>query len=307
MICIYFIKISIYKYYNNLSKNIKFIKRMILKKLEDLLDPTLKKWSTLKFHNNETKSRMNIEIANKKLIHKFNYAIDEMMLNALISYENLNSFVIFGKDKVEAFNVYNELFKDDYILYGIKHIELRKQDIVKLLYQFIFPRMIIKSKNDLLQYISIKYHYIASFNSEELMNITTLIVCKRSINDSYPSKDISNDEYVIYIPKNGEEKNICASVIFCQTTIDFIKLQNFDYFLTKENEKSKKMFLKYKNWLYNNIPIEKQCSFMLFSSIVLYLIGNREINDLDLYIDNIEPEIAEKVKRKQTTPYTLKF
>ena len=206
---------------------------MILKKLEDLLDPTLKKWSTLKFHNNETKSRMNIEIANKKLIHKFNYAIDEMMLNALISYENLNSFVIFGKDKVEAFNLYNELFKDDYILYGIKHIELRKQDIVKLLYQFIFPRMIIKSKNDLLQYISIKYHYIASFNSEELMNITTLIVCKRSINDSYPSKDISNDEYVIYIPKNGEEKNICASVIFCQTTIDFIKLQNFDYFLTK--------------------------------------------------------------------------
>ena len=213
MICIYFIKISIYKYYNNLLKDIKFIKRMILRKLEDLLEPTLKKWATLKFHNNETKSRMNIEIANKKLIHKFNYAIDEMMLNALISYENLNSFVIFGKDKVEAYNVYNELFKDDYILYGIKHIELRKQDIVKLLYQFIFPRMIIKSKNDLLQYISTKYHYIASFNSEELMNITTLIVCKRSINDSYPSKDISNDEYVIYIPKNIEEKNICASVI----------------------------------------------------------------------------------------------
>lgn len=270
---------------------------MILRKLEDLLEPTLKKWATLKFHNNETKSRMNIEIANKKLIHKFNYAIDEMMLNAVISYENLNSFVIFGKDKVEAYNVYNELFKDDYILYGIKHIELNKQDIVKLLYQFIFPRMIIKSKNDLLQYISNKYPYIASFNNNELMNITTLILCKRSINDSYPSKDISNDEYVIYIPKNNDEKNICATVMFCQTTLDFIKLQNFDYFLTKENEKSKKMFLKYKNWLCNNVPIEKQCSFMLFSSIVLYLIGNREMNDLDLYIDNIEPEIAEKVKQ----------
>ena len=89
----------------------------------------------------------------------------------------------------------------------------------------------------------------------------------------------------------------CATIIFCQTTIDFIKLQNFDYFLTKENEKSKKMFLKYKNWLYNNVPLEKQCSFMLFSSIVLYLIGNREINDLDLYIDNVDHEIAEKVKQ----------
>lgn len=270
---------------------------MILRSTEELVVPTLKKWDILKFHNNETKSRMNIEIANKKLIHKFNYAIDEMMLNAVISYENLNSFVIFGKDKVDVYHLYNELFKDDYILYGIKTIELSKSDVIKLLYQFIFPRMIIKSKNDLLQYISNKYPYIASFNNNELMNITTLIVCKRSINDSYPSKDISNDEYVIYIPKNDEEKNICSTVMFCQTTIDFIKLQNFDYFLTKENEKSKKMFLKYKNWLCNNVPIEKQCSFMLFSSIILYLIGNREMNDLDLYIDNIEPEIAEKVKQ----------
>jgi hypothetical protein len=219
------------------------------------------------------------------------------MLNAIISYENLNSFVIFGKDKVNAFNLYNELFKENYILYGIKTIELNKQDVIKMLYQFIFPRMIIKSKNDLIEYIGTKYSYITSFNNNELMNISTLILCKRSINDSYPSKDILNKEYSIYIPKTGEEKNICATIIFCQTTIDFIKLQNFDYFLTKENEKSKKMFLKYKNWLYNNVPLEKQCSFMLFSSIVLYLIGNREMNDLDLYIDNVEPEIAEKVKQ----------
>ena len=272
---------------------------MILRSTEELVVPTLKKWDILKFHNNETKSRMNIEIANKKLIHKFNYAIDEMMLNAIVSYENLNSFVIFGKDKVNAFNLYNELFKDNYILYGIKTIELNKQDVIKMLYQFIFSRMIIKSKNDLIEYIATKYPYITGFNNNnsELMNISTLILCKRSINDSYPSKDISKPEYSIYIPKNGEEKNICATVIFSQTTIDFIKLQNFDYFLTKENEKSKKMFLKYKNWLYNNVPLEKQCSFMLFSSIVLYLIGNREINDLDLYIDYVDPEIAKKVKQ----------
>ena len=92
---------------------------MILRTTEELVVPTLKKWDILKFHNNEIKSRMNIEIANKKLIHKFNYAIDEMMLNALISYENLNSFVIFGKNKVDVYNLYNELFKTDYILYHL--------------------------------------------------------------------------------------------------------------------------------------------------------------------------------------------
>ena len=38
-------------------------------------------------------------------------------------------------------------------------------------------------------------------------------------------------------------------------------------------------------------------SFAPLTATMPYLIGNREMNDLDLYIDNVEPEIAEKVKQ----------
>ena len=86
-------------------------------------------------------------------------------------------------------------FKENYILYGIKTIELNKQDVIKMLYQFIFPRMIIKSKNDLIDYIATKYPYIARFNNNnELMNISTLILCKLQL--------LQFLENILYIQKN---------------------------------------------------------------------------------------------------------
>jgi hypothetical protein len=265
---------------------------MILRETSNIINPTLQKWDLLKFQNNITKSRMNIEIAKKSILVNYNDSIDEMILNALIAYDNLNSFVIFGKNKTNAYHLYNDIFKEEYILYGIKSFQLNKEDAIKMIYQFIFPRIIIKSKNHLMEYINEKYPFISNFTGE-IIDISTLILFKRKLDIEYPIKDISIEEYLIYIPKKKEEKNICASVIFCQNSIDFIKLQNFDYYFSKE--KSKKMFLKYKKWLHNNIPYEKQCSFMLFSSVVLFLIGNREMNDLDLYIHYIDEEIKEKV------------
>ena len=82
---------------------------MILRETSDIINPTLQKWDLLKFQNNITKSRMNIEIAKKSIIVNYNDSIDEMMLNALITYDNLNSFVIFGKSKTNAYHLYNDI------------------------------------------------------------------------------------------------------------------------------------------------------------------------------------------------------
>ena len=273
---------------------------MLFKELGDLLAPTLKTWDALKFHNNETKSRMNIAIASKKLIVESNHALDEMIMNSIMYYDNLNCFIAFGKNKVDAYHLYNSTFKDKYILYGIKEITMLKKDVFKLLYQLFFPRFIIKSKEELLRYIETRYSFIHSFADDQEIVFSSLFVCKRFLNEDFPVRDITENSYCVYIPKILDEKIIASSVIYCQTSIDFIKLQNFDYFLTRENERSKKMFLKYKNWLTINIPVEQRSSFMLFSSIVLYLIGNREMTDLDLYIDNVDETTREKVKEFDT-------
>jgi hypothetical protein len=76
----------------------------------------------------------------------------------------------------------------------------------------------------------------------------------------------------------------------------FLENQNFEYFLSKEYEPSKKLFFKYKKWLMNNINFIEQQQFMLYSSVILYLIGNRNMNDLDLYIHDVENHILEQLK-----------
>jgi hypothetical protein len=63
---------------------------------------------------------------------------------------------------------------------------------------------------------------------------------------------------------------------------------------------SKKMFLKYRNWLNNNIDMNNHSKFLLYSSVVLYLLGHRPMNDLDLYIHSIPKDLQEKVNEFST-------
>jgi hypothetical protein len=60
------------------------------------------------------------------------------------------------------------------------------------------------------------------------------------------------------------------------------------------------MFLKYRKWLNSNIENKYQFQFILFSSVVLYLLGHRLANDIDLYIHTSPTEIVEKINELNT-------
>ena len=266
---------------------------MILTKLEDLHTPIEESWSKLDYKNIELKNKINIITRNKKLIHEFDEDIDETVLHALKYYDNLNIFVIFGKSKNDSYKYYLNHFKDDYILYGLKHIEQKKQHLHKILYQLIFPRTIINTKEDLYDYCKTKYPPIHKF--DENFDISILFVCKRNLEKKYPCNDIVGSDHFIYIPNTKEEKWNTSSLFFCNNSLKFIELQSFEHYIKRESDKSKKMFLKYRNWLLKSIDFKHHCQFMLFSSIVLYLIGHRQMNDLDLYVHTIPSEIVEKL------------
>ena len=88
---------------------------MIIRNLEDLLKPISETWKNLDYKNLILKNKMNLIIRNKKLIHNFDEDIDECILHALRNYyENLNAFVIFGKNKNEAYKYYLNNFKEEY-------------------------------------------------------------------------------------------------------------------------------------------------------------------------------------------------
>ena len=267
---------------------------MILKNFEDIIKPVEETWKKLNYKNIPMKNKLNEIINNKKLIHKFDDDIDNFILYALKYYDNLNSFVIFGKNKKDSYKYYIDNYSKDYSIYGIKYISLKSSLIHKIMYQLLFPRMIIKTKNDLHNYIEEKYKFLHNYKDKDI-NITILILCKKDLKKKYPLNDVIDDNFCIYIPNTKEEIWHSASLFFSQTTLNFLEKQNFDYFLTKDMETSKKMFLKYRKWLNNNIDMNDQSQFLLYSSVILYLLGHRSMNDLDLYIHDISKELQDKV------------
>ena len=221
------------------------------------------------------------------------------MLHTLNYYDNINCFVIFGKNKNDAYKYYTSTYANDYILYGIKHMNIKYSMIHKIMYQLLFARMIIKTKNDLYDFISDKCKFLAGY-SDKMIDITVLIVCKKDLNKKYPSCDVIENDFYAYIPKTKEEIWNCACVFLSSSTLSFLDKQNFDFFLTKDMEPSKKMFLKYKKWLNTNVTEIYQPQFMLFSSVILYLLGHRAMNDLDLYIHTIPDELTQKLNEFNT-------
>lgn len=268
---------------------------MILKKFEDIVQPIEDIWKNIKYKNIDAKNKYNQILANKKLIHTFDDDVDNLMLHALNYYDNLNCFAVFGKNKNNAYKYYIDNFSDDYSLYGIKHISVNSKIIPKIMYQLLFPRMFIKTKHDLFDILEEQYTSLYNYK-EEFIDITILVVCKKDLDKKYPKSDIIDKNFCIYIPNTKESIWHCASVFFCKSTIDFLEKQNFDFFLTKDNEKSKKMFLKYRSWMYNNIDNKNRSQFILYSSVILYLLGHRQMNDLDLYVHYVNEEIVEKLE-----------
>ena len=277
---------------------------MNFRKIEDLSIPINTVLERLNYKNIDIKNKLNEIIQNKKLIHNFDYITDMIILYSLWEYDNLNCFVIFGKNKSNSYKHYMNYYQEDYILYGIKNLKfnVNKQNniIFKIMYQLLFPRIIMKHKNDLYDFLkenySFLYNYVNSEKIENTLDITILFICKRDITKKYPSSDIIESDYVIFHPCTREEKWHTSSLFFCNESLNFIELQNFDFFLIKELDESKKMFLKYRKWIMNNIESSYQHNFMLFSSTILYLLGHRAMNDLDLYIHTVSPEIQEKLK-----------
>jgi hypothetical protein len=159
----------------------------------------------------------------------------------------------------------------------------------------LYARIIIKSKKDIENYLQENFKYLIGYEYENI-DITILVIRKRNIHKKYLNKDINEENYCVFIPNTKEQIKNTTSIFFNETTIKFLENQNFEYFLSKDYDISKKLFLKYKKWLMFNLNFIEQQQFMLYSSVVLFLLGNRNMNDLDLYIHNVEENILEKIK-----------
>jgi len=267
----------------------------MLRKLEDIIDPLHKVWEKIPYRNIDAKNKINVHIHKKTLIHEFDEHIDDCILHTLHAYENMTLFIFFGKSKDDAYRFFIETFSKKYIVYGIKHINIIFSCIRAIMYQLLFERISISSKQQIISYLEKEIPFLHSYTKSNI-DITVLYIRKRNefLLDSI-EKEIHQKEMYVYIPQTKKEKWNSACVFFSRTTMAFLQMQNIDFFWSPERTESHRMFLMYKKWLECNISPEYQSQFMLYSSVVLYLLGHRSMNDLDLYIHTIPKEIIEKV------------
>jgi imidazoleglycerol phosphate synthase glutamine amidotransferase subunit HisH len=274
---------------------------MILTNFKDIVVPTEIIWSHLNYRNLEAKNKINFLIQNKKLIHEHDNDIDTFILNAINYYENLDCIVLFGKDKTESFKYHTTHLKKHTLLYGIKHMHLKTSLVIKIMYQLLFTRTQIKKKEDLLDYIKENIEYIHRLKELNIpsIDVTVLFLCKKTL--TYKCYDVLDPEYYIYTPSCRESLSICSSLFYCESSIKFMKVQNITNYMNfisaqqseiehEKRNKSFEMFSNYRRWIYDNIDYINRQQFILYSSVILYLLGNREMNDLDLYVHTVPDE-----------------
>jgi hypothetical protein len=263
---------------------------MLLKKGIDLLKGIENNYADLKCKNNLTYIYLKNKLSDPKpkVISNFNEDDDDLFLNAIRIYSNVHTLLIFNKDKKSAFEFYKEKYKNNYLLYGIKELELSKNNVIKAFYQLLYYRHQLNHINDYLNYFDSYSTYFSDFtkiDNNDIIKLCLLIVVPRNNNISfYNLNEEANNDYLVYVPKNEEEEWICASLFLNKNSLDFLEKQDLKFYLKSDN---KKCWDKMNNFLTNihkYVPIKDRHRTLFYSSTILYFLGHRANNDFDFMI-----------------------
>lgn len=264
---------------------------MLIKKGIDLLNGIKNNYSDLKCKDNLTYIYLKNKLGDSKpnVITTFNQEEDELFLNAFRIYSNINTLILFNKDKKCAFHdFYKEKYKNDYILYGIKEIELSKSNVIKAFYQLLYYRHQTNYINDYMNYLNSYIEYFSDFNKFEdnqMIKISILIVVSRNNNiNFYNLNEEANHDYLAYVPKNEKEQWICASLFFNQNSLDFLEKQQLHHYLKFDNIDYWNKMNDFLSKIHKYVPVNQRHRTLFYSSTLLYFIGHRPNNDFDFMI-----------------------
>ena len=134
----------------------------------------------------------------------------------------------------------------------------------------------IQNNQDLEQYLD---YYIK-------MNNVVILILKSRLSENIDFKKYLKTKKCIYYADNLTKKMVIIGMIFNDTTLNMMKIHNIEKLI---NESQSFNYLKkYRKWLFLNIDLRDHHLFMLIGSVILYIYGLRECNDLDLYVDALE-------------------
>ncbi len=286
---------------------------------DHLINGITENFEDLEVHESGILAGLKEKIDKRGLFLEFTPAVDDMFLHTIRRYENVNTIALFGIGKHVAFHAYYKvLFKEDYILYGIKEISMKKKAVVGAFYQLLYYRHRCRVYSDYLDFLG---KYLKAFKEfermgeeEDEMKVSVLIVSKRLIaTDFYAIPEESAELYAMYIPRTVEEQWIAATVFLNANSLAFLEIQDLKHYLkadTRHRESWDRMD-EFLQMIQTDVPIRQRHRLMFYSSTILYFIGSRCNSDFDMMLvcDRDDPEFHRPLRENEiraNAPYKEK-
>ncbi len=264
-----------------------------LRKLEDLKEPILKVWERSDYTNNYLLSNMNILIQNGKLIQTFDSATNDMLLHSLKEYDNLDILMLINKSPFESIKFYEDQLKEKYSLVALKHESVDKDMFLKIMFQITYEKNNICSFRTFKESVSRRFEFYRNKSDEELIDLVVFVLIKRNSNIKQTS--IIQENFSLYSPENKKEKWVLSTIFFNRNTMDLLKIQSLEYFFVHDIEEFKRRINIFRNFYFEHFDSNDQSQILLFSSIILNMIGHRKANDIDFMAHNISEEAKNRL------------
>ncbi len=260
----------------------------ILKELSELQNPIQEIWERSSYSSVKHQSLMNLALKKGKMIEEFDVALDDMFLHAIRKYRNLQIFLFMNMEKSSVMEHYHRNLKSMYVRFGVKTEMVNKDTLLKILYQLHFDELVIQQRGQIEDFMKEQYPFFKNGNDETMYPMTILILCIKSKTSQY--RTIRNPESCVYVPSTPLNEWVLSTIFLNRNTLNLIRNQEFRFYLMREYEAIRRWITLYRNFYFRDLNPLDQSQVLLFSSVMLYFIGHRRPNDMDIMAHQLSEE-----------------
>lgn len=230
-------------------------------------------------------------------IYDFDYELDEILLQYVKCIDNLSIMIAWPVCNIS--DIYKAEFVSELSKHGnihaIKEIVVTQKQLCGILYQVYYNKSVfkkyevIKSKAERCGTGNSNRIFIIYYKATDVKQITgtdaPLKVSLRKLlkRTSGNTKDLKDNMFLHVSDKHSETVEL--SQLFCnKNSMRLLQYQRLDRLLRGNFWKSLMFLMTFKSWMYSNFKPVDHIRFMLFSSMVLYTLGLRNVNDVDILV-----------------------
>lgn len=269
-----------------------------IQKLEKYFDG-----STPNYYSHILQKYKDLPLAHPLYLYDFDYELDELLLQYVKCIPNMSIMIVWSvanisKSDITKSSIYGELEKNGDI-HAIKEIVVTQKQLQGIIYQAYYDKGVFKQ----FEAVKSKAFKCGSRNNQNRLFIIFYVAKNRQLitgtdapfkvqlrkilkSESGNKEDIKDNLY-LHISDTFSEAIELAQLFCNKNSMRLLQYQRLDRLMKGNYWKSFTFFMTLKSFMHSLIKPIDHIRFMLFSSIVLFSLGLRNVNDIDLIIHNL--------------------